>query len=88
MYDLPKNIKEGWGLARVTNSPNLFYITNGTNNIYLCDSYENFNIVNVHKITLNGKPLHYINEIIYNKGFIYANIYYSTSLVKINLEKN
>lgn len=72
--------REGWGL---TNDSTNLIMSDGSNRlIYL--SPENFQVVKTLEVK-RGNTLQYsINELEYIKGFIYANIYQTNQIVKIN----
>lgn len=62
------------------------FTTDGSDNIYVVD--EKFKLVERKAITnLSGRQLYNINELEYANGFIYANIYFSQYIYKIDYEK-
>lgn len=72
---------EGWGM---TNNGTQIIMSNGSNNLYY-KSTSNFtdeNIVSIFDET--GNPLNNINELEYVDGFIYANIWLTNYIVKID----
>ncbi len=72
--------KEGWGLT--TNGKEII-MSDGTNNLYFLDP----NTLQVNKtlaVSENGYALDYLNELEYINGFIYANIWSTNSIAKID----
>jgi glutaminyl-peptide cyclotransferase len=71
--------EEGWGLT--TDGTNII-MSDGTNEItYLTDS---FTIIKKLAITENGYARNYINELEYINGYIYANIWTTNYVTKID----
>ncbi len=59
------------------------FVTDGSHNIYVVD--QNFKLVDHKAIyTTVGRRLVYINELEFVNGYIYANIYLNTKIVKID----
>ena len=73
--------KEGWGLA---NDGRYLIKTDGTQFIEFIDP-ENMQIVRQIAVYDNKGPVIYLNEIEYHKGYIYANIYTTDFIVKIDV---
>lgn len=73
-------VKEGWGMT--TDSTNLI-MSEGTNIITYVDPVK---LTAVRKISVEDEsgPVHYINELEYIRGFIYANIYGTNFIIKID----
>ncbi|SJZ95447.1 glutaminyl-peptide cyclotransferase [Selenihalanaerobacter shriftii] len=71
---------QGWGITQNNNS---LIMSDGTDNIYFLnpDNFERYKKI---KITLNNKSITNINELEYIKGEIYANIWRTNYIVKIN----
>lgn len=62
------------------------FTTDGSDQIYIVD--ENFTIQAQKSIKgLSGNPQQNINELEFVDNYIYANIYLSTIIVKIDLDK-
>lgn len=82
-----KKIKEltwehdGWGL---TNNGTDLIISTGESNLYFVDP-ETFKIRKIIGVSDNNGPVGNLNELEYINGFIYANIYLSDYIVKIDL---
>lgn len=80
-----KDIKwpfEGWGIT--TNGKELI-ISTGSSNIYFADP-QSFKIIRQINVTDNNGPVSALNELEYVNGFIYANIYETNYIVKIDPE--
>ena len=86
--DITKIIKtfnwpyEGWGM---TNNGKDLIITTGGTDMYFVDP-ETFKIVNTIHIHDNNGPVAYVNELEYVNGAVWANIYTTKTIVKINPE--
>lgn len=72
---------EGWGM---TNDGKQLINSNGTNNIYFRDP-ETFAVTKTIAVSNNYGPLSSINELEYVDGFLYANIWTTFKIVKIDL---
>ncbi len=72
--------KEGWGLT--TNGTDLI-MSDGTDSLTFIPP-ENLHSYKTLVVTENGAPLYKLNELEYIKGFIYANIYTTNYIVKID----
>lgn len=79
--NIPKEIKEGWGIAHDSSN---FYISNGSDKIYRTD--KNFNIKKAVTIVNNKKIFKNINELEFHNGFLYANVWQENIILKINPE--
>lgn len=71
--------REGWGL---TNDGKNLIMSDGSN--YLTYFDLNFNVTKTLDVSENGYAVDYLNELEYINGFIYANIYQSHEIVKID----
>jgi glutamine cyclotransferase len=71
--------REGWGL---TNDGKNLIMSDGSN--YLTYFDQNFNVTKTLDVSENGYTVDYLNELEYINGFIYANIYQSHEIVKID----
>lgn len=71
---------EGWGLT--TNGQEII-MSNGTNELLFLDP-ENLQLIKKISVTENGYALDQINELEYINGAIYANIFTTNTIVKIN----
>ena len=83
IIELPKEIIEGWGFCKGLNSE--YYVSNGTNKIYIIELKNNvFEIKNILKVK-NGKfDINNINDLVFVNNYIWANRYYDDSILKIN----
>lgn len=50
--ELPKEISEGWGMARDWRRPNIMFVSDGSNTIYECDVKQKFKVVKTHEVGL------------------------------------
>ena len=74
--------KEGWGLT--TDGENLI-MTDGSANLHFIDPVT-LEKTGTLKVFDTGRPVMYLNEIEYVNGYIYANIYTTDWIVKIDAE--
>ncbi len=65
-----------------TNGTDLI-MSDGSNNIYYLDA-ENLSVKKTIPVTDKGQVINNLNELEYIKGFIYANVWMTNSIVKIN----
>ena len=75
---------EGWGM---TNDGKQLIMSNGSNNLIYRNAVTFAEENTIAIFNENGSPLGNINELEYVDGFIYANIWQSDYIVKIDLEK-
>jgi glutamine cyclotransferase len=73
---------EGWGLTHDTAS---LIISDGSSNIYFVDP-ETFKIKSTISVRDEGGPVNMLNELEYVNGFIFANVYQTQMIVKIDAE--
>ena len=76
--------KEGWGMT--TDGTNLI-MSDGTNILTYLDP-NTLKLVKNISVTENGNSLNNINELEFVKGYIYANVYTTNTIVKINPEQS
>ncbi len=76
------NPRDGWGL---TNDGAHLIFTDGGDRLYYADP-ENFEIVHSVQVRAGDTPLHALNELEYIDGKIYANIFMSRTIVRVDLE--
>ena len=74
------NPREGWGLT--TNGKDLI-LSDGTPYIYFLDP-QTFAVRSYKKVTMNGQPLTFLNELEYINGEIWANVYIQDYIVIID----
>jgi glutamine cyclotransferase len=72
---------DGWGL---TNNGTDLIISTGESNLYFVDP-ENFKIKKIIGVSDNNGPVGNVNELEYINGVVYANIYLSDYIVKIDI---
>lgn len=72
---------EGWGLASDKNS---FYQSDGSDKILIRNS-KDFSVEKIIKVEEEGKPLYLLNELEFVNGYIYANVWYSNFIYKIDV---
>lgn len=86
--DITKSIKtfnwanEGWG---ITHNEKELIISDGSANLYFVDP-ESFRVNNTIVVTENGNSIGNLNELEYIDGSVYANIYLSNDIIRINPE--
>lgn len=71
---------EGWGL---TNNGEHLIMSDGSYFLYFLDP-ETFSEVRRVAVTRNQSTVHYLNELEYINGYVYANIWMDTKIVKID----
>jgi glutaminyl-peptide cyclotransferase len=71
---------QGWG---ITNNGTDLIISDGTANLYFVDA-ETFKVKNTIAVTEDGNSIENLNELEYIDGFIFANVYQSDFIVKID----
>ena len=76
----PKALREGWGLS---NFEDHLIASDGTSNIYFlkCGSLE---LIRTIQVQNNDRLINNINDLTYAHNSIYANVYYSSQVLKIN----
>jgi len=88
LKDLSKPLKtfpwqgEGWGM---TNNGSELIISDGkeAGNLYFVNP-ENFRVSHIIQVRDNNGPVNYVNELEYIEGFIYANVWGTTQIIKID----
>lgn len=73
---------EGWG---ITNNGTELIISDGSSNLYFVNP-ENFKVTNTVSVMDNRGPIRNLNELEYINGYVYANVYETNYIVKINPE--
>ena len=71
--------REGWGL---TTDGKQLIASDGSAFLYFMD--KDMKVLRKQKVTLNGRPVRYLNELEYIDGKIWANVYTSDAIVIIN----
>ncbi len=73
--------REGWGLT--TDGENLI-MSDGTSSLHFLNP-ETLEKIGTLNVLDNGRPVQYLNELEFVNGFIYANVYTTDWVVKIDL---
>ncbi len=71
---------DGWGL---TNNGTDLIISDGTAKLYFVNA-DDFKLKSTISVTENGSPVYYLNELEYVDGFVFANIYETDRIIKID----
>tara|TARA_B100000809_G_scaffold113601_1_gene112111 strand:- start:3376 stop:4215 length:840 start_codon:yes stop_codon:yes gene_type:complete len=77
-FNLPSN--EGWGM---TTDGKCLIMSDGTSTIYYLEP-ENLGVLKTILVSDNGRFVGNLNELEYIKGFIYANVFMTNTIVKID----
>lgn len=72
---------EGWGLAYNPEQGHI-YMSDGSNRIQVRD--EDFHLISDFYVTHKGQPMNRINELEYANGYLYANIWQSNLIIKMD----
>jgi glutamine cyclotransferase len=81
VFQIPNQMTEGWGLT--TDGKHLI-ASDGTKNLFFLDPNNPSVVVKYISVAGNTKVYDQINELEYYNGFIYANIWHSSYILKIN----
>ena len=73
---------DGWGLS---NNGTDLIISDGTAKLYFVNP-DDFRLKSTLTVTENGSPFYYLNELEYIEGFVFANVYQSDFIIKIDPE--
>lgn len=73
---------EGWGL---THDGRQLIMSNGSSRLYYLDT-ASLKITKTLEVTFQAKPLKQLNELEYVNGFIFANVWQTNTIVKIDQE--
>lgn len=60
-------------------------MSDGTDEIFIRDA-ESFDLIGSFKMSLNGEKVEFMNELEYVDGFLYANIWQTFNIIKIDLK--
>ena len=71
---------EGWG---ITNNGSDLIVSDGSANLYFVDP-ATFKVKSTVAVTEDGRPIDSINELEYIDGFVFANVYQSEFIVKVD----
>jgi glutamine cyclotransferase len=72
---------EGWG---ITHNNEHLIMSDGSDKLYFLDTV-NLSLVKSLPVTYEGKVLNQLNELEYIDGFVFANVWQSNSIVKIDI---
>lgn len=75
--------EEGWGLTNKNNG--VLIMSDGTNQLTFFDS-KTFKVIKKLYVKMNNEDVKNLNELEYVNGFIYANVYTTNFIVKIDEE--
>jgi len=73
---------EGWG---ITDNGTDLIVSDGSSNIYFVNP-DDFKVKNTVAVVSNSGPIDSINELEYIDGFLYANVYQTNDIIKIEPE--
>lgn len=79
-FNLPNDIEEGWGIC---NDGKNLYISSGSHRVYKLDP-NSFSILSSIEVINDNKEINRLNELEWVDGEIWANIYYSKYIIRIN----
>ena len=71
---------EGWGITR---GKGVFWVSDGTDELKSVDP-KTFKVKKIIKVTLSGKPMDRLNELEMVNGKIFANVWMTSTVVRIN----
>jgi glutaminyl-peptide cyclotransferase len=71
---------EGWGL---TNNGSDLIISDGSSKLYFVNP-DDFRLKSTISVTEQGSPVYYLNELEYVDGFVFANVYQTDKIIKID----
>ena len=83
---MPRELREGWGLCPGKEKDE-FFATDGSDKIFVLKINKTNNELNVTSyihVSRNMRPIHRLNELIYDGVFIYCNVYFERAILKIN----
>lgn len=75
---------EGWGLA-YDSDQDLLYMSDGTSIIDIRDP-DTFEKVDEFEVAINERSIEELNELEYGNGYLYSNVWYENSILKIDPE--
>jgi len=81
-FEFTTSQNQGWGIA-TDNDKDQLIVSDGTNILHF---WEPSTLKETHRVAvhLNNQPVHYLNELEYANGFLYANVWYQKAILKIN----
>ncbi|SEP67814.1 Glutamine cyclotransferase [Ignavigranum ruoffiae] len=84
-FELTKEVAydtEGWGLTYDAQA-DVLWMSDGSSTLYQRDA-QNFDLLAKIQVHLDEEPVELLNELEYANGLIYANVWYSNSIVAID----
>ncbi len=82
-FEMDPLMQEGWGLSNTDNADELM-ATDGSDQLFYLDCNNNLKVKSRIKVTIKTRPVNYLNDLAWANGFIYANIYFNNSVIKID----
>ncbi len=80
---LPPEIKEGWGLSS-TNNPDELIASDGSSSIFYLDCNNSLSVTRSITVSKNNLNIDRINALCYAQGYIWANRYFDSNILKID----
>lgn len=80
-FDYPDDIAEGWGLT--FDGKNLIW-SDGTKNLYFLDPENPSLIIRTISVASDKESFDQLNELEYHNGYVYANVWHKSIILKIN----
>ena len=83
---MPDEMREGWGMCTGRDKSE-FFATDGSDKIFILKLNKDNNEISYKshiKVTHNMRPIHNLNELIYDGVYIYCNVYFQDVILKIN----
>jgi glutamine cyclotransferase len=80
-FPLPKELREGWGMTY--DGKNLV-ATDGSKNLFFLDVNNPSKVVRTVAVAGNKEAYNELNELEYHNGFIYSNIWFKPTILKID----
>ena len=82
---MPDEVREGWGMTHDPETPNIAIISDGSSTVFFCDTLDNFKVMRTIQIkNERGYDEQLINELEFVDGYLWANIFMTTQIVKID----
>lgn len=75
---------EGWGIAYDKEKKELL-MSDGTDKIFVRNS-DNFELTDEFTLSFNGENIEFMNELEYADGYLYANIWQTYNIIKVDLK--
>jgi len=82
---MPRELREGWGMTHDPKNPHIAIISDGSHKLFYCDVSRDFEIVRIVEVmSENGYRQDSLNELEFIKGYIWASIFLTDYIVKID----